>query len=215
MQDNPAEEWRSLTETYRAMFDGELEQLAGDMDDLTDTAREVLRGEMKSRGLAMPGERPQPARQQFAGEDVPDAYAGERGDREEAEDGGAPAEFSWKVPLCECEDRAHAMAISEALTRAGIESWYEGPGGKWGNGSPRLVVAADQLEQARQIAAMPIGKEILDEFRQEAPPYETPRCPECGEEDPVLESAEPTNSWLCEACGHQWAEPETGLDKDS
>ena len=203
MQNNLAEEWRSLTETYRAMFDGELENLAVKMDDLTETAREILRGEMKVRGLAMPGEKGQQDASRFRGAADADSQARERGDGKDRDDDGEPAEFTWKVPLCACEDRAHAMAIGEALRRAGIESWYEG-GGVSG---PRLVVAADQLEQAQQIAAVPIDKQILADYREEAPPYETPRCPECGEEDPVLESAAPTNSWLCEGCGHQWTEP--------
>jgi len=210
MQNNPPEQWRQLTETYRAMFDGELENLARDLDDLTETAREVLRGEMKSRGLALPGDKSQPGRPHPAGKVDPGAFTGEPYDPEDAADDNAPAEFTWKVPLVACEDRAHADAIGDALRRAGIESWYESAASGWNSSGPRLVVAADQLEEARQIAAMPIGKEIIDEYREEPSPYETPRCPECGEEDPVLESAEPTNSWLCEACGHAWTDPADG-----
>ena len=39
------------------------------------------------------------------------------------------------------------------------------------------------------------------------PEFEAPKCPKCGAEDPVLESVEPTNTWLCEACGKRWTEP--------
>jgi hypothetical protein len=77
MQNNPAEQWRQLTETYRAMFDGELENLARDLDDLTETAREVLRGEMKSRGLALPGDKSQPGRPHLASKVDPGAFTGE------------------------------------------------------------------------------------------------------------------------------------------
>ena len=44
-------EWRRLTEHYREMSDGELYELADDFGNLTDTAQQVLRSEMKSRGL--------------------------------------------------------------------------------------------------------------------------------------------------------------------
>ena len=44
-------EWQRLVERYRAMSDGELLQLAAGIGDLTETAAEVLRGEMQSRGL--------------------------------------------------------------------------------------------------------------------------------------------------------------------
>ena len=58
MQINPAEDWHSLTEHYRAMLDGELEELADSLDDLTETAKEVLRSEMRNRGLGEPGAKP-------------------------------------------------------------------------------------------------------------------------------------------------------------
>jgi hypothetical protein len=186
-----------------------LENLAVKMEDLTETARDVLRGEMKSRGLAMPGELGFAAATRSGSR----ADSESRGHGEDRDDDGAPAEFTWKVPLCEGEDRAHAMVIGEALRRAGIDSWYEDSSSGGGISGPRLAVAADQLERAQQIAAVPIDQQVLADYREEAPPYETPRCPECGEEDPVLESAEPTNSWLCEGCGHQWTEP--GDDSES
>jgi hypothetical protein len=93
------------------------------------------------------------------------------------------------------------------LKREGIESWFEGPSIRWGIGSPRILVAADQLDQAREIAARPIPQEIVDQFKVEVPEFEAPTCPKCGAEDPVLENADPVNSWLCEACGEQWTEP--------
>ena len=38
MEINPAEDWHSLTDHYRTMLDGELEELADSIDDLTETA---------------------------------------------------------------------------------------------------------------------------------------------------------------------------------
>jgi len=40
----------------------------------------------------------------------------------------------------------------------------------------------------------------------EIPDYEPPACPSCGTKEPVLESADPVNSWRCERCGKQWTE---------
>jgi len=60
--------------------------------------------------------------------------------------------------LCECEEREEAWQIREVLRQAGIESWIEGQGSRvWdGMGNPRILVAADQFEQAREIATRPI-----------------------------------------------------------
>jgi hypothetical protein len=209
MQINPAEEWQRLTEHYRGMLDSELEQLADNYGDLTETAQQVLRTELLSRGLddpcakkELPPNRGVPNARQWA--DPADLDATDNNDED-----GPSVEFTWKTLLCECDDKEQAWQIREMLRRAGIESWVEQPGSRYSFGisSPRVVVAADQIEEARQIAAMPIPQEIVDLFRADVPEFEAPQCPNCGAEDPVLESAEPANSWLCEACGAQWTEP--------
>jgi ribosomal protein L37AE/L43A len=41
----------------------------------------------------------------------------------------------------------------------------------------------------------------------EVPDFEPPVCPKCGAEDPLLESVDPLNTWLCEICGEQWTDP--------
>jgi hypothetical protein len=203
MHGNPAEDWQRLTEHYREIGDGELLELAADFVDLTETAQQVLRSEMRNRGLDEPraagdtrtnSDRPGPPR--WASSVDPDAGANGEDD--------LPREFTWKTTLCECDDREQAWQIHEVLKRAGIESWIERPGS--GIVYPRVLVAADQLDEAREIAARPVPREIVDELRQEPPEFEPPKCPKCGAEDPVLESVEPANAWLCEACGKQWTE---------
>ena len=221
MQIDPAEEWQRLTEYYRGMFDGELEQLARSFGDLTQTAQQVLRNELQNRGMAAPGTKAKagsdpdcgptaPERIRWASRVEPDAGAGSDGESD-SPDGNpgsdGPIEFSWKTVLCECDAEEQALAICQALRRAGIENWYQAPGRGWSTGGPRVMVAADQLEQAREIASQPIPEEILEELRVVAPEYEAPSCPACQAADPVLESAEPSNNWFCEACGHQWSDP--------
>ena len=218
MQIDPAEEWQRLSEHYRGMFDEELEELARSFGDLTETAQQVLRNELKNRGMAAPGTKAKagsspdcgpsaPEGGRWASAVDPDAGAGSDGESDSPDGSAGPIEFTWKTVLCECDAEEQALAICQALRRAGIENWYQAPGRGWSTGSPRVMVAADQLEQARQIASQPIPEEILEELRVVAPEYVAPPCPACQAADPVLEGAEPSNNWLCEACGHQWSDP--------
>jgi hypothetical protein len=224
MQSNPIEDWQSLTEHYRAMCDEDLEELAADFIDLTETAQQVLRNEMKNRGLGDPETRAEPqttgeawkrpdAPLQFRISVDPDSYDRQTNDAEQSNDEGAPTEYTWKTPLCECETTDQAWQLHEALKRAGIESWVETASAGLG-GYLRIQVAADQLEQAIEITSQPIPQDILDQYREKVPEYETPKCPKCGAEDPVLEAVDPVNAWLCEACGKQWTEVESGIEAE-
>ena len=111
-----------------------------------------------------------------------------------------------EVPLCDCETTVEARRVAVMLQRAGIDSWIEASAKHYG---PRILVGADQLDQAQVVATRPIAQDILDEEREleNAPEYENPTCPECGAPDPTLESVEPSNNWLCESCDHAWSDP--------
>ena len=208
---------------YRGMYDDELINLVADREDLTDIARQVLNLELKRRGLgdlshAVPARAmPEPKRERRA------ALMGNQGgapqivlDYRKTKDIEAPLEYTWKTPLCECESMEQARQLSETLRHAGVESWIDEPGAGFRykdfvyTGSelsnPRVMVAADQLEQARAIAANPISKEVAEESKRQVPEFEMPKCPRCGAGDPALEGVNPFNSWRCEACGQQWTE---------
>jgi len=217
MYGNPAEEWRQLTEHYHRMWDEELNQLAADFGSLTETAQQVLRNEMRNRGLPDPlapagasrspfrsAESPSAAR--FSSSVDPISAGSHLSDSDSHEEGEGPHEYTWKTHFCACDTTEQAWQLYAVLKRAGVPSWVENADSRWG-AFPRIVVAADQLDQAREIAARPIPPEIVEESQLEVPEYETPRCPKCRAEDPVLESADPANSWLCEACGKQWSDP--------
>jgi hypothetical protein len=210
MMNDSQVDWQRLTETYSQMWDEELLELAADSADLTDLAREVLGNEMRKRGLKEPRVaseaprepiRPPVVRDWEPGVDLPHG-------QEAREESDLPPEYTWKTPLCDCEDQTQAWQLREALRLAGIESWIEGPGAisHLHLRSPRVLVAADRLEAARAVAAGPIPQEIVEHSAMEVPEFEAPVCPKCGAEDPTLESVEPFNSWLCEACGEQWTE---------
>lgn len=207
MHDDTIADWQRLTKLYSEMGDRELEELNDDIGDLTEVAQQVLRDEMKKRGLNEPSvtrgahERPEPSNSDFDADSPREEGGSEGGDR--------PQEFTWKTLLCECEEREQAWQIREVLRQAGIESWLEGQGSRvWdGMSNPRILVAADQFEQALEIASQPIPQAIVEQSRMQVPDFKTPVCPSCGAEDPILEGADPVNSWRCERCGKQWTDP--------
>jgi hypothetical protein len=211
MQRDTFTDWQSLTQLYSEMSDGELYELDADILDLTEVAQQVLRDEMKKRGLSRAGG--------SDGEPVAGTrLAAPQWDRNtdsltaegETEESDPPHEYTWKTLLCECDEPEHAALIREVLTEAGIESWIQGPGYSVAPdmSSPSILVAADQLEQAREIVARPIPQSIIEQFQMQIPEFEPPVCPGCGAEDPLLESVDPRNAWLCERCGKQWTDPE-------
>lgn len=213
------------------MGDEELQELAADFSDLTPTAQQILRDEMRLRKLGDPqwerpaAQVPHAAKQaqsadSFLGraamalgtrrpEPVPNTPASQS-------PSAGPVEYTWKTPLCNCESDEQAWQISEVLKRAGIESWIESAS-TYANssgsqhiavdeGNRRVLVAADQLDQALEIAAQPIPQEIVEQSKVGPPEYEPPACPKCGAADPILEDIDPVNAWKCEVCGAEWSD---------
>jgi hypothetical protein len=216
MQIDPAAEWLRLTQVYGKMGDIELRELDAGRGDLTEVAQQVLRDELRKRGVKPLSDRAdaaafaaahaaRPAPSTIVRDDPPD-------DADEPQD-GLPQEFTWKTQLCECLDRQQAAELSEVLRQAGIESWIQTPYSAFGLLYPRVFVAADQLEQAREIADRPIPQAIVNEADTEPEEFELPCCPKCGAQDPVLESADPTNHWFCEVCEAEWSDPAENPDE--
>lgn len=220
MQADPAREWQRLTRLYGEMSDEELENLAASFSDLTEFARPILRDEMRKRGLGDPTSAsrptakplPEPAPSRFESESNPILGGGlnsEQSDEPESQgqsEEAAPHEYTWKTLLCECETREEVKQISEVLRRAGIETWSSGPSSYFGSQTTRILVAADQLDEARQILARPIPQDVIDQSKIKVEDFVPPTCPKCGAEDPLLESVEPTNTWRCESCGARWSD---------
>ncbi len=211
MRTDPAEDWRRLTDLYRGMGERELHELAADFANLTGMAQQVLRDELRGRGINAPfaqGEVmlngvPLPRPRPF--ETPADADAKR----------DFPVEYTWKTPLCDCDEPEQAWQICEVLRRAGIESWIDGPGrfsphAELDLTNPRVLVAADQLDEARTIAARPMPPEIVELSRMRLPDFEPPPCPRCGAQDPLLDAVHPCNVWRCEVCGEQWRDGGNG-----
>jgi hypothetical protein len=139
----------------------------------------------------------------------------------------APHEYTWKTELCELDTPEEAYQLQEVLNRAAIESWIRFNGFTYryvpsmrddfrmGLGGLQVLVAADQLDQARAIASQPIPQDIIEDSETEIPEYKVPKCPKCGAEDPILESVEPSNTWHCEQCDAQWTESPPAAAEES
>jgi ribosomal protein L37AE/L43A len=208
MQIDPMQEWQRLTTLYREMGDVELRELAMQFADLTEQAQQVLRDELKKRNLPDPlaPTKPVSVFGERSERKIPEDWNSPQPEDEDSHD-GALKEFTWKTLLCHCETTEQAWQLAQALRRAGIDAWAENPDGRGGVVLPRVVVGADQLEEARVIASRPIPQDLLEDSKTEVPEYEVPACPKCGEPDPILEGSDPVNTWLCEACGAQWSDP--------
>ena len=233
MQPDPILEWQRLTAHYRQMSDGELLALADDFADLTETAQQVLRSEFRAEAWAIrrlrierrkPGERRtkrvcfSPRRATLR--KIPILCSRAQLLRSEparlnrfrnpahAKRRRWPARVHMEDGVVRVRNPAEARQLCETLRQAGIESWIEMT-------YPRVLVAADQLDRARAIAANPIPQEIADRFKSEVPEYEPPACPKCGASDPVLEAVDPENAWRCEQCGEQWTETAASEDEEA
>lgn len=230
MYGNPAEEWRALTEHYRGLVDEELLELAADYNDLTPTAQQVLRDELRLRKLVDPLAK-FPDRSATTSSATMNSFASQIFDRSTASFGNrvpalvpdfhgsyvapaGPVEYTWKTRLCDCADRVEAWQVTETLRRAGIESWAEDARTYStsaalqevlvNDGFVRILVAADQLDQARTVLDQPIPADIVEESRLEPPDFQPPVCPKCGAADPMLQEVDPVNAWKCETCGAEW-----------
>jgi hypothetical protein len=210
MQIDPVQEWRRLTEHYRSMSDEQLRELAFDFADLTEMAQQVLRDELRLRRINGPLTREEQSKFVAKRAEILQPSAGfeeASADTDEAEeDDGLPHHYTWKTQLCECENDEQAWQLSEMLHRAGIDSWVEDPRSD-GLVYCRILVAADQLDEARAVADRPIPQDVIDESKQTIPEFVVPACPTCGAEDPLLESVDPVNTWRCEFCGREWTDP--------
>jgi len=128
-------ERRRLAEWYASLEEGELKEIAGDADSLTELAREALRSELLSRGMQAP-----PA---------------ERGASETPRSG---SEAPGPVMISRYRDSGEAMIAKSMLDSAGIEcflgdenlvriDWF------YSNliGGIKLMVRKEDAETARKL----------------------------------------------------------------
>jgi len=232
MKADPIYEWQRLAEHYRQMGDDELRELALDFANLTETAQQALRSEMHSRGLGDPQAADNaPKSSTFSNSAQPNSVFTPQpspstladASSANADEDAASQRSIRRLPLYQCDDWKQAWQICEMLRREDIESWIQdarpdvedslvyspemGPPPVVISQHPfRVLVAADRLADAREVAAQPIPRDIATASEIDAPEFTAPKCPACGAEDPVLEAVDPENSWRCEQCGKEWTD---------
>lgn len=129
---DPEQESQRLAEVYSSQSDGQLEQVAGQMSQLTDAAREALRAELTKRSL----------------------HAGELDEPEDSE----ADEFRDLVTIRTYWNLLEAELAKGLLNSAGIEAFLFDDNMvrlDWFNanalGGVKLRVDADSVEQANRV----------------------------------------------------------------
>jgi hypothetical protein len=191
-------QYQELVKLYGTYGDDELLALGRGIADLTETAQEVLKGELARRGLTMSA----PAE--------PDEAHG----LSEEEMANLRAYAALAPPECvfEFEDEHGASAAYRALAEEGIEAVVlaaDEPGDGLGDShrGPRVVVGPGDASRAEAILSQPLAGRSRSEAEEEMPAeFDLPVCPVCGGDETLLESADPVNHWRCDDCGHSWVE---------
>jgi hypothetical protein len=186
---NDANEYLRLTQLYKQFGDAELLELQSQVDQLTDIAQDVLRAEVSSRGLIIPV-------QKLDTDETADADTYDQ----------PPGFGRLSSPDCiwEFAEQVDAKAAAAMLSEAGIVYDIILPSRETLDMSaPRIAVLPRDKDRVRQLLSHPIPEEYKNLASTEDL-FVPPSCPRCNSEDPLLESIDPTNKWLCEVCGHTW-----------
>jgi len=217
------EEWSRLTELYTQMSQDELRALAEEAYELTDMARDALRGEISRRGLHVtlldqPGTRENTADIKRAGDFDPS----------ELDLVGAGQAFSLQ----------DARWLKNVLDTAGVPSYF-GPDNL--EDVEKLNAAFDQdrektLQRGFQVGIIfrvprdyqQIASQAIAKARQETDVETSPAddadflasCPRCHSPEIVFEGLETVEgadpdldskyNWRCDACGHEWKDDGVG-----
>jgi hypothetical protein len=207
------EDHQVLLRRYSELLDRDILEHAIAFNNLTRSAQQALREEMKRRGLGDPvsltGSHDPTDPESIA---RTEAEINARLETRRALHGDEERDYTWQTPLRDYATREEALQRLEMLNRAGIQCWFGDPDSRRGDPTSqrldyRILVPADQLEEAFEIITQPVPQDIIDESKVEVPEYQLPHCPRCQDQEPTLIATEPSNQWLCESCGNQWNEP--------
>lgn len=190
-----------LESLYASMSEGELQEVADDVDSLTDVARAALRAEMIRRGMQAPPEL------------VP---------AKESEESARP--ITKPVVIGRYRDPYAAAIARSILESAGIQSFLADDNVIRMNwlysnalGGIKLLVKDEDSAAAREL----LEAQIPEKFEVEgAGEYEQPRCPNCNSLDVSFQELDRKmahtgllislpipavkHGWNCHACGQNW-----------
>ena|SRR5258707_331049 len=183
---DPEKEKARLEDAYSRMTDGELQQLMGESDSLTDLARQALEKESAGRGTS---HAPPPA-VEFADE----------------------VEVRHLVTVRQYRDPTDALLAKGSLDSSGIEcflvddnmvrlDWFIS------NllGGIKLQVNEADVETAIAILDQPVPEDFEVEG---VGAYSQPRCLHCDSMDVVFD--EFAQKWKCRSCRQEW--PDAGTE---
>lgn len=202
-----AGEWRRLAEHYRQLTDDELVDLARQMSDLTEGARDALKQEISNRRLKiLPEEtsRPEPP------PDVPDAEDAYAEDRE-------------LTPIATVWSLRDAQKLQCVLDVAGIPFYMgdekataaEAVTSNFANGvSVQVMNAGVAMAQTAMKNYSP-ADEPSGEGDEEKLDRLAIHCPRCHSTEVVFEELDPQTAdaegkpsskfkWRCDSCGNEW-----------
>ena len=206
---DPEQERQRLDRLYSGMTPEELEKVAADGADLTDTALATLKTEISRRGLAI-----------AVNETPADVDVLEERDL---------------VPIRRFRDLPEAQLAKGSLESSGIECFLTDDNMVRMNwfvsnllGGVKLLVNREDAEAAAAILDEPTPETLDVEGVGE---YEQPRCPECQSLDVNFEQLNRkvaytsawlgvpiplhTKAWTCRSCGHRWQDPDPVEPGDS
>lgn len=186
-------QYQELVALYGSYGDDELIRLGRGVDDLTETAREALQGELTRRGLKL----------------APTGKATEARalTEDDLEDMRSYAESAPSECIFDFEDERAASAAYYTLTDAGIEAIVVSPSGsKPDSRGPRVVVTPKDAERAATVLSQPSPDDLKADTEDVPEEFALPHCPSCGGDETLLESVDPVNEWRCDDCGHTWLE---------
>ncbi len=195
---DPEKKRQQLTEHYASLTDGELEKLAKEAPELTEVAREALRGEIIRRGLAVALEKAAP--------EVPGP------------------EWRRPVTLRRFRDLPEAQLAKSILDTASIPCFLADENTvrlDWFYSNAIGGIKLWVNEEDAQAAAALLDAEIPETIDVEGVgEYEQPRCPKCGSLDISFEALNKPASyagffigvpvpwkrsrWKCHACREEW-----------
>lgn len=196
-----------LSDLYSRMADEELDKLLQSSDELTETAREVLKTEIEKRGGHV----------EYS--TLPAA---------------TEAAHPQLVTVARFRDLPEAMLARGRLQSAGIDAFladenYIRMDWFMSNmiGNMRLQVREEDAESAREILEQQVPEDF--EIGADGEKFEQPKCPKCGSADIEFEGVNrglglvsayaiglplPIRSdiWKCNHCGAQWRESEEATE---
>ena len=199
----PFQQWERLAEQYRALDDEHLLALRAKLDDFNDEAQHAIRQELQHRNL---DQLPIPA------QPMPKP----RLESVSEPSGALLSDDRWDilrlagVVACDCVTEDQLILCAELLEEADIDHVVRRPQQTFDRRYPQLLVSPDDLDRAKEVLNGPITEDIRKQVEMNMATGDFPSilCPACSTPDPLLESVDPTNQWLCEACNHQWSDPD-------